>query len=113
MRGNHHKKCCCAEEPLNDAPLPCERAAPPLSQGTHALVVLVDSIRRPLDTLYLHAALRKCRPVAKLKAVGVTAVAWNRAQGAQLTTGSIIVGSSVGNIYEVALDEKAREALLL
>lgn len=54
----------------------------------------------------MHGASRKGRPVSKLKAIGVTAVGWNRAQGSNQTTGSVVVGSSVGNIYEVAVDER-------
>jgi hypothetical protein len=48
--------------------------------GRHALIALKSTTGFPAETLYTHARWKKARPLAKLKGLLVTAVAWNKQQ---------------------------------
>uniref|UniRef100_A0A8C4Q9Y5 Vacuolar protein sorting-associated protein 18 homolog n=2 Tax=Eptatretus burgeri TaxID=7764 RepID=A0A8C4Q9Y5_EPTBU len=67
--------------------------------GSHLLITLVS-----LETLYVSRCSRKIRPLPKWRSHLVDSVAWNKFAGTEASTGSVLVGTHRGMIFEAELN---------
>lgn len=75
--------------------------------GCHCIATVVGN--GVADTYYTHAKWAKPRILNRLKGVVVNAVAWNRQQITEASTGEVILGTDNGQLHEIAVDEKDKK----
>ena len=75
----------------------------------HALCVLRDGFHRVTDTMYVPRNGRKPRVLAKLRGTAPTAVAWNRSAVSDSGAREILVGTSTGGVWELAVEDKDKK----
>ena len=80
-----------------------------LFADTHTGVALLATLGGAAETIYFYKS--KARALGKLKGVGVTAVAWLRAEASAAKADSkaadtreVLIGSSTGTLYEAAIE---------
>lgn len=75
--------------------------------GRHSIFTVCSNATA--DTYYLHGKWRKPRMFSRLKGSTVSSVAWNRAQINEAFTREVIVGTTSGQLYETAVEEKDKK----
>lgn len=69
--------------------------------GNHLLIALSTKVAGlPPELLYLHRRSNKPKKIERFRDHEITAVAFNPNNQSELTTGSILVGTSKGLIFE-------------
>lgn len=76
--------------------------------GSHLIIVASNS-SSGAENFYMHSSYKKIRTLHKTKGVHICSVAWNKNEGTELSTKSILMGGRNGDIYEASLDENNRD----
>lgn len=75
--------------------------------GRHSVFTVCSS--STADTYYLHGKWRKPRMLSRLKGSTASCVAWNRGQINEAFTREVIIGTTSGQLYETAVEEKDKK----
>jgi vacuolar protein sorting-associated protein 18 len=78
--------------------------------GEHALILLqFGSGANAVEMYYLDSSWKKPRPIAKLKGIMVTSIAWNTSVSGATTTSmcEALIGTATGSLILLSLDNKA------
>ncbi|CAK9261476.1 unnamed protein product [Sphagnum jensenii] len=75
--------------------------------GRHSLATICSSVTA--DTYYIHGKWKKPRVISRLKGMTVSSVAWNRQQINEAFTREVILGTTNGQLYETAIEEKDKK----
>lgn len=75
--------------------------------GSHCIATVIGA--GGADTFYTHAKWSKPRILSRLKGLAVNAVAWNRQQITEASTREVILGTDIGQFFEMAVDEKDKK----
>lgn len=75
--------------------------------GSHCIATVIGA--GGADTFYTHANWSKPRILSRLKGLAVNAVAWNRQQITEASTREVILGTDIGQFFEMAVDEKDKK----
>eukprot|EP00252_Welwitschia_mirabilis_P007813 TRINITY_DN19529_c0_g1_i1.p1 TRINITY_DN19529_c0_g1~~TRINITY_DN19529_c0_g1_i1.p1 ORF type:complete len:1023 (+),score=246.07 TRINITY_DN19529_c0_g1_i1:343-3411(+) len=75
--------------------------------GRHCLAVLLNT--GVAETYYIHAKWRKPQLLSRFKGLCINGIAWNRHQISEASVWDIVMGTSEGEIYESAIEEKDKK----
>ena len=76
--------------------------------GSH-LIIVASNASSGAENFYMHSSYKKIRTLHKTKGVHICSVAWNKNEGTELSSKSILIGGRNGDIYEASLDENNRD----